>query len=157
MTRSSALGNFLKGDTKALGTVQIMIGVLYVLSGIAMAISAGCPDGYLVLVFFGGLIYTSSGALSVAANNNLNKCLVRGALGMNIISTITAGIAVICFSHFTAYLLSIRHSVFNIFQLSQAGSQEIIGVLLVFSILEFIISICVSAFACRAVCSCPQR
>ncbi|XP_064175847.1 membrane-spanning 4-domains subfamily A member 15-like isoform X2 [Anguilla rostrata] len=109
MARSSALGNFLKGDTKALGTVQIMIGVLHVLFGIVMATSGESNGVYLVLFFCGGLIYISSGALSVAANNNLNKCL------------------------------------------------GLIGVLLVFSILEFIISICVSAFACRAVCGCPQR
>ncbi|XP_035252233.1 membrane-spanning 4-domains subfamily A member 4A-like [Anguilla anguilla] len=153
MARSSALGNFLKGDTKALGTVQIMIGVLHVLFGIVMATSGESNGVYLVLFFCGGLIYISSGALSVAANNNLNKCLVSGTLGMNIISTITAGIAVICISKSNPFQLGVHHPFSNIYIIHQG----VIGVLLVFSILEFIISICVSAFACRAVCDCPQR
>ncbi|XP_064176034.1 membrane-spanning 4-domains subfamily A member 12-like [Anguilla rostrata] len=73
---SSALGNFLKGDPKALGTVQIMIGVLDILFGITMAVYADSIGFYSGIVFWGALIYISSGALSVAANNKLNKCLV---------------------------------------------------------------------------------
>ncbi|XP_035252046.1 membrane-spanning 4-domains subfamily A member 8-like isoform X6 [Anguilla anguilla] len=127
---SSVLGKFLKGDPKALG-------------------------------------YISSGALSVAANNKLNKCLVRGALGMNIISTITAGIAIILFS--LDFVIMMRYycsdneesySYYNCRRLQrtlETRSQGMTGVLLVFSILEFIISICVSAFACRAVCDCSTE
>ncbi|XP_035252009.1 membrane-spanning 4-domains subfamily A member 4A-like isoform X2 [Anguilla anguilla] len=164
---SSVLGKFLKGDPKALGTVQIMIGVLNILFGIVMAVHADSIGVYSGIVFWGALIYISSGALSVAANNKLNKCLVRGALGMNIISTITAGIAIILFS--LDFVIMMRYycsdneesySYYNCRRLQrtlETRSQGMTGVLLVFSILEFIISICVSAFACRAVCDCSTE
>ncbi|XP_035252018.1 membrane-spanning 4-domains subfamily A member 4A-like isoform X3 [Anguilla anguilla] len=162
---SSVLGKFLKGDPKALGTVQIMIGVLNILFGIVMAVHADSIGVYSGIVFWGALIYISSGALSVAANNKLNKCLVRGALGMNIISTITAGIAIILFS--LLIVIMMRYDCYGIEKsfayyddtrcALQTRSQGMTGVLLVFSILEFIISICVSAFACRAVCDCSTE
>ncbi|XP_064208883.1 membrane-spanning 4-domains subfamily A member 4A-like isoform X3 [Anguilla rostrata] len=163
----SELGKFLKGDPKALGTVQIMIGVLDILFGITMAIYAESIAVFTGIVFWGGFIYISSGALSVAANNKLNKCLVKGALGMNIISTITAGIAIILFS--LDFVIMMRYycsdneetySYYNCRRLQrtlETRSQGMTGVLLVFSILEFIISICVSAFACRAVCDCSTE
>ncbi|XP_035252055.1 membrane-spanning 4-domains subfamily A member 4D-like isoform X7 [Anguilla anguilla] len=161
----SELGKFLKGDPKALGTVQIMIGVLNIVFGIAMVISGQMFGFFMLLFFCGGLIYISSGALSVAANNKLNKCLVRGALGMNIISTITAGIAIILFS--LLIVIMMRYDCYGIEKsfayyddtrcALQTRSQGMTGVLLVFSILEFIISICVSAFACRAVCDCSTE
>ncbi|XP_035252142.1 membrane-spanning 4-domains subfamily A member 4A-like isoform X2 [Anguilla anguilla] len=162
---SSALGKFLKGDPKALGTVQIMIGVLNILFGITMAVYADSIGVYSGIVFWGALIYISSGALSVAANNKLNKCRVRGALGMNIISTITAGIAIILFS--LDFVIMKRYYCYGSEEsfpyyddtrcALQTRSQGMTGVLLVFSILEFIISICVSAFACRAVCDCSTE
>ncbi|XP_064208908.1 membrane-spanning 4-domains subfamily A member 4A-like isoform X6 [Anguilla rostrata] len=166
---SSALGNFLKGDPKALGTVQIMIGVLDILFGITMAIYAESIAVFTGIVFWGGVIYISSGALSVAANNKLNKCLVNGALGMNIISTITAGIAIILFSLEIVFMGYSRYHCFRseesyyyndcqrLQHTLQTSSYGMTGVLLVFSILEFIISICVSAFACRAVCDCSTE
>ncbi|XP_051520013.1 membrane-spanning 4-domains subfamily A member 12-like isoform X5 [Myxocyprinus asiaticus] len=69
--------------------------------------------------------YISAGSLSVAAAKKLNPCLVKASLGMNVFSTITAGIHV----------------------------SGINGILLVFSILQFIISICISAFACKVTCN----
>ncbi|XP_064208953.1 membrane-spanning 4-domains subfamily A member 4A-like [Anguilla rostrata] len=161
----SVLGKFLKGDTKALGTVQIMIGVLNILFGIVMAVYADSIGVYSGIVFWGALIYISSGALSVAAYNKLNKCLVKGALVMNVFSTITAGFAIIIFSLDLVirtrfyYCYDSDHSSSNSFCeqlwiLQESRSRGISGVLLVFSILEFIISICVSAFACKAVCHC---
>ncbi|KAI1885994.1 hypothetical protein AGOR_G00209480 [Albula goreensis] len=105
---SSVLGKFLKGEPKALGTVQILISVMVFLFGIVMVIYWDSIAAVSGIAFWGAIIYMVSGALTVAADNKLNKCLSR--------------------------------------------SHGITGVLLVFSILEFIVSICVSAFACKAVC-----
>ncbi|KAJ8354663.1 hypothetical protein SKAU_G00222300 [Synaphobranchus kaupii] len=154
---SPVLGQLLKGEPKALGTVQIMIGVMEILLGIIMAVTADSIANSLSLlcgiVFWGSLIYISSGALTVAANNKLNKYLVRGALGMNIFSAIAAGLTIITLS-VDLFLLDIivyyNHP-------CQAWAQGMKGVLLVFSILEIIVSICVSAFACRAVCDCSSQ
>ncbi|KAJ8290070.1 hypothetical protein GJAV_G00008390 [Gymnothorax javanicus] len=166
---SSTLKKFLKGDPKALGTVQIMIGLLVILFGIIMSINTGYIAVYSGIVFWGGLIFISSGALSVAATNKLNRCLVRGALGMNIISTITAGIAIILFSldfvfewpRFGCSYDEDSYSYYSCRRLRDGYrtlSDGMKGVLLLFSILEFIISISVSAFACKAVChDSPQQ
>ncbi|XP_061088974.1 membrane-spanning 4-domains subfamily A member 15-like isoform X5 [Conger conger] len=163
---TSVMGKFLKRDPKALGTVQIMIGVIEILFGIVLAINADSLAVYSGNVFWGALMFISSGALSVAASNKPNNCLVRAALVMNILSTIAAAIAIILLS--LDYALEIRYSCYNSentygsceryrrwFKNMSNGTR---GVLIVFSVLEFIISICLSAFACRAVChsSSPQ-
>ncbi|KAJ8354666.1 hypothetical protein SKAU_G00222330 [Synaphobranchus kaupii] len=167
---SSVLGKFLKGDPKALGTVQIIIGMMYILLGIVMTIYADSIGVFSGIVFWGAFIYISSGALTVAANNKLNKCLVKGALVMNIFSTITAGLAIIIFSldfviDFSYYFCYDYHysstgmntnMCEHLWRKLKARSNGITGVLLAFSILEFLISICVSAFACRAVCDCSS-
>ena len=67
---------------------------------------------------------------------------VKASLGMNIISTITAGIAIILHS-FDVFILD---------RFDESSAQGIAGVMIVLSLLEFIVSICVSAFACKATC-----
>ncbi|XP_030638982.1 membrane-spanning 4-domains subfamily A member 4A-like [Chanos chanos] len=150
------LAKFLRGEPKALGTVQILIGVMMLLFGIVLAVHGASISTYSGVAIWGCLIHISSGSLGVAAENNLNKCLVKGSLVMNIFSTITAGISVIFFSldmvyqHFYDYCYE-----YDCYQLgSQLSStlNGVSGVLLVLSILQFFISISVSAFACKATC-----
>ncbi|XP_030638983.1 membrane-spanning 4-domains subfamily A member 4A-like [Chanos chanos] len=157
------LAKFLRGEPKALGTVQILIGVMMLLFGIVLAVNAASISTYSGVAFWGCLIYISSGSLGVAAENNLNKCLVKGSLVMNIFSTITAGISVILFSldmvlqlyyyycsGYDCYYLS---TVCPLYSISfQSTLNGVSGVLLVFSLLQFVISISVSAFACKATC-----
>ncbi|XP_061088902.1 membrane-spanning 4-domains subfamily A member 4A-like isoform X2 [Conger conger] len=158
---TSVMGKFLKGDPKALGTVQIMIGVMEILFGIVLAINADSFAVYSGIVFWGALMFISSGALSVAASNKPNNCLVRAALVMNILSTIAAAIAIILLSldyafvlrYYGCYDYEYRYGYCEEYRRWLKNmSNGTRGVLMVFSVLEFIISICVSAFACRAVC-----
>ncbi|KAJ8246978.1 hypothetical protein GJAV_G00257400 [Gymnothorax javanicus] len=158
------LGKFLKGEPKALGVVQIMIGVMGMLYGIVFAIYPTSIGVYCGIVFWGSLIHIAAGSLGVAAENKLNRCLVNGALVMNIFSAITAGVSIILFTldlifRLDRYARYIRedHWSDHVLHVSETRVAGMAGVMLVFSILEFIISICVSAFACRAVCDCNSQ
>ncbi|XP_042565143.1 membrane-spanning 4-domains subfamily A member 4D-like [Clupea harengus] len=137
---SSPLGKFLKGEPAALGTVQIMTGVVVMLLGIVTVLRTASSDSGIM--FWGAIIYITAGSLNVAANKKLSQCLVKASLGMNIISTITAGIAIILHS-FNVFILD---------RFDESSAQGIAGVMIVLSLLEFIVSICVSAFVCKATC-----
>ncbi|XP_077065671.1 membrane-spanning 4-domains subfamily A member 15-like [Siphateles boraxobius] len=154
---------FLKGQPKALGTVQIMIGLLILLSGIAAIIVL--PRSVFIascVPFWGSVIYIIAGSLCIAAENELHgkgsssSCLVRGALGMNIFSIIAAGLSIIFLSLDLSGILNI-HCSGECYE-CKTFFKGIICVSFVFTILEFIISICLSAFACKAdTCCCSPQ
>ncbi|KAM9483430.1 membrane-spanning 4-domains subfamily A member 4A-like isoform 1-T1 [Clarias gariepinus] len=153
----SQLQNFLKGEPKALGVVQIMIGVLTILFGIVLAILAGNPSVYSGVVFWSSLFHIIAGSLAVSASNKLHVCVVKAALGLNIFSTIAAGIAIIMLSLdfvFGSYPYSCSYHNYNYgcSYYYSSMSKGISGVLIVFSVLQFAISIAVSAFTCKAFC-----
>ncbi|RXN02939.1 membrane-spanning 4-domains subfamily A member 4A-like protein [Labeo rohita] len=141
------LQRFLKGQPKTLGTVQIMIGLMTLLLGIVSTVYAESILVYTGIPYWGSLI-------------------VNGSLVMNIFSALTAGIALF----FTSLDLAIgplyTYRYCNDYQCYDTGKKYetlfkgIRGVLLLFTLLQFIISICLSAFACKVTCCCcppPQR
>ncbi|MCI4375837.1 hypothetical protein PGIGA_G00115290 [Pangasianodon gigas] len=140
---------FLKGHPKALGTVQIMIGVVTFLFGIVLAVHRYTPVSVISgIVYWGSPIYIIAGSLSVAAEPKLHPCVVKGSLGMNVVSIIVSATAIIilvtdCFVQLLCEDSSTEVTMVKI---------GIIGVLAVLSLLQFIISICISVFACKATC-----
>ncbi|XP_073808459.1 membrane-spanning 4-domains subfamily A member 5-like isoform X2 [Danio rerio] len=95
-----ALKEFFKAQPKALGTVQIMTGVIVFLFGIVLTIDFDYRyhDPHLSvasgITYWGSLVYISAGSLSVAAQNKLHACVVKASLIMNVLSAITAAAAI---------------------------------------------------------------
>ncbi|XP_056602882.1 membrane-spanning 4-domains, subfamily A, member 17C.1 [Triplophysa dalaica] len=151
--QNAVLKNFLKVQPKSLGTVQILTGIMIFLFGISLSIDDRYHDITINsgITYWGSLIYISAGSLSVAAENKLHSCVVKASLGMNVFSSITAGIAIIIMS----IQLGLRYPDYS-YQYSRVKDSSnimgIIGILLLFSILQFIVSVCISAFACKATC-----
>ncbi|XP_048048333.1 membrane-spanning 4-domains subfamily A member 4A-like isoform X1 [Megalobrama amblycephala] len=161
---NTALEGFFKAQPKALGTVQIMIGVMIFLLGIVLNINVyhfGTLYVYSGITYWGSFIYISAGSLSVAAQNKLHPCVVKASLGMNVISAITSAIAVLLMGiqiridsmGYPSCYYSYSYSENDICIYFERYGWGIIGIMMVLSILQFIISICISGFACKATCN----
>uniref|UniRef100_A0A9J8B867 Membrane-spanning 4-domains subfamily A member 4A n=2 Tax=Cyprinus carpio carpio TaxID=630221 RepID=A0A9J8B867_CYPCA len=162
---NTALKGFFKAQPKALGTVQIMTGVMVFLLGIVLSASLDRFPSISVfsgITYWGSFIYISTGSLSVAAQNKLHPCVVKASLGMNVISAITAAISILLMGieigtsvrlHRNCNYNSYNSYYANDCKRSQVYEMGITGILLVFFILQFIISIFISGFACKATCN----
>ncbi|XP_039597904.1 membrane-spanning 4-domains subfamily A member 4A-like isoform X1 [Polypterus senegalus] len=139
---------YLNGEAKALGVVQIMIGILNILLGIILFSSLSFAFSHTGILFWGGIFYIISGSLSVASDR-YQKSLINGNLAMNIISSISSGIGII--------LCGIHLIIFMDFydRYYSYGSQlenGVVGVLLVFLLLELCVAISSAAFSCKVLC-----
>ncbi|XP_016300319.1 membrane-spanning 4-domains subfamily A member 4D-like [Sinocyclocheilus anshuiensis] len=150
---NAVLKEFFKAQPKALGIVQIMIGVTVFLLGVVLTWRLTISDYYPKFVvnsgitYWGSFIYVSAGSLSVAAQNKCNPCLVKASLGMNVFSAITAGLAILLMG--VQLGISLEYPRFDV----QNFILRSVGIMLVFTIPQFIISICISALACKATCN----
>ncbi|KAF5896759.1 membrane-spanning 4-domains subfamily A member 4A-like, partial [Clarias magur] len=151
----SPLQKFLKGQPKALGVVQIMIGLLTILFGIVMAVPGWAISVISGVVFWGSLLHIIAGSLAVSGSNKLNKCVVKAALVLNIHSAITAGSAIIILTLDLVIPHGCYYYNYNLVcnYIAESLTKGISGVLLIFSLLQFTVSITISAFSCKATCT----
>ncbi|RXN39504.1 membrane-spanning 4-domains subfamily A member 4A-like protein [Labeo rohita] len=116
-----------------IGLMTLLLGVVSKVHAVSIFVDSGIP-------YWGSLI-------------------VNGSLGVNIFSAITAGIALILISLDLARGPVYTDTDCNISECYYKAKYMVLfkgisGVLLLFTFLQFIISICLSAFACKASCSC---
>nr|XP_032652143.1 membrane-spanning 4-domains subfamily A member 12-like [Chelonoidis abingdonii] len=150
------LEKFYKGEPLALGITQIVVGAVQLAVGVMMAMVSSY---FWILALsvhvpiWSGLLYIISGALSVAAAKNPKIPLVKGSLGMNIISSVLAGCAMIL------YLISLiesRYQSICVWYPEKCITDKVttacIAVLLLFTFLEFFVSISTVAFGCKTIC-----
>ncbi|XP_030076983.1 membrane-spanning 4-domains subfamily A member 4A [Microcaecilia unicolor] len=157
------LQKFYQGEPKALGVTQILTGVIQILFGIILGIHSRRHE---VIIFTGtpfwsGILYIISGSLSIAASCNPAIRLVRASLGMNIVSSIAAGIGIIIYtiglmffyrSHDLCYDSQDMDECEMIYNFYDGVLDGGASMLFVFTVLEFCVSISTSAFACKTVC-----
>ncbi|XP_044538157.1 membrane-spanning 4-domains subfamily A member 4A-like [Gracilinanus agilis] len=152
---------FLKGDSKALGTVQIMIALLNLSLGMLFILISEDTDGswhflwYIGYIFWGTAFFIISGSLSIAVERRTTNVMVQSSLAMNIVSSVMSGLGII--------FLSISLMVHIFFHRCHGGSfyfcimlrsicLGINVILLILAILELLVSITVSSFGCKVLC-----
>ncbi|XP_040890271.1 membrane-spanning 4-domains subfamily A member 4A-like isoform X7 [Toxotes jaculatrix] len=146
---------FMKAWPLALGTVQIMIGLMVLLFGIATVVNADTLGVYSGFFVWGALFYITAGSLTVAAGKSMNLCLVNGTLALCVIAALASCTATILYSLDAAGVLN-RCSYYDYesgrywCSLYLIRMQGFSGVLAVFHVLELVVSITVSGFACCA-------
>ncbi|XP_069088986.1 membrane-spanning 4-domains subfamily A member 4A-like [Pleurodeles waltl] len=161
---------FMRGEPKALGVVQILLGLIQITLG-ALLLNNPFSGVYPIsgLPFWGAPFYIISGALSVAAEKKGTTGLVRGSMAMNIVSTIITLPAIIIISIdivFVSFNLSDSSACYISipgndgqsclsYQAGLVAQQRGIDALaLMLSLLELWITLSTSIFACKAVCQC---
>uniref|UniRef100_A0A670HKN4 Membrane spanning 4-domains A8 n=2 Tax=Podarcis muralis TaxID=64176 RepID=A0A670HKN4_PODMU len=152
-------------ETKSLGVIQIMIGLVHIGFGAVSLVLLPNHTAFAALggyPFWAGLFFIVSGSLAVSAEKHLNTSLVKCSVGMNITSSIMALVGIVL------YLteLSLNSAFKNCGHLNQdkyscERSYQIgtgLGILLfLFTSLEFCIAVSTTHFGCLAVCCNNER
>ncbi|XP_039181738.1 membrane-spanning 4-domains subfamily A member 4A-like [Crotalus tigris] len=148
---------------RPLHITQIFIGIIGMIFGILLDIMNDYFIIYSVIkiAYWSGILYIISRSLAVAAARNPKIPLVQGALAMNVISAVSAGIGIIFLSssitisfsyHFMFLCREFEHNYEEKCYESLHIIQGILAVLLIFTILEFCITISVASFGCKMLC-----
>ncbi|XP_017386269.1 membrane-spanning 4-domains subfamily A member 15 [Cebus imitator] len=132
---------FLKGEPKALGTVQVLIRLIHLGFGsVLLMVRRGHVGMFLIeggVPFWGGARFIISRSLSVAAEKNHISCLVRNSLGTNILSAMAA------FAVTAMLLMDFGVTNWDV-------GRGSLAVLTVFPIREFFVTVIVTHFGCQA-------
>ncbi|XP_058052436.1 membrane-spanning 4-domains subfamily A member 4A-like [Ahaetulla prasina] len=156
------LKKFFQGEPLALGITQIFIGIIGIIFGIILDVVDDFLMEYIIIKmpYWSGILYIISGSLAVAAARNPKIPLVQGALAMNVISAVTAGVGIIflglSINHYRYHSIYLCHIYGNY---SEENCHEIAGItegilaiLIVFTLLELCIATSLASFGCKMLC-----
>ncbi|KAG7335944.1 hypothetical protein KOW79_000637 [Hemibagrus wyckioides] len=149
---------FLKGEPVALGTVQIMIGIIMMAMG---AITWFTQILYSEISLGLGLSFIFSGSVTLGAHKGTYPPLIKSALALNIISALLAmsGICYFCFAFTvqpdlkTCNTSEYDHT-YHECEYKVESLQELIhgikGILLILCVLELCVCTTTIVFSCKA-------
>ncbi|XP_067915912.1 membrane-spanning 4-domains subfamily A member 15-like [Heterodontus francisci] len=147
---------FLEGEPKALGVTQVMIGLVEISFGVPLVLTPHLGATSFAASLVMGIVFIVSGALSIAAGKNPHIKLLRACLAMNIISSFLAACGVVIYIvniAMTPECISMSTHCEQVGYLYSTIYYTLV-VLLIFTILEFTVSIVISAFVCKSTRCC---
>ncbi|XP_038671083.1 membrane-spanning 4-domains subfamily A member 4A-like [Scyliorhinus canicula] len=157
---NSGVQEMRKGKLKALGITQIVTGQIAIIIGIVqirMVQSEYYTNNFSVVIgtpWWTGAFFIIAGALAVAVEKEPTHSMIRGCLGMNIISAIS------CLPAIVAYTIniSIPYRCYYVNYTSYCmGLIACVATLLLLTLLNAAISIAVSSFNCKAMNCCSEK
>ncbi|XP_023563002.1 membrane-spanning 4-domains subfamily A member 4A-like [Octodon degus] len=153
---------FTKGQPKILGAMQITTGLLILGVGLAMmcstlpAYGARSLSVYTGYSIWGSLMFIISGSFAIATARRTTKGFVRASLGLNICSSVFAGVGMILIMTSLGISLSFPFPCsYNWHESCLMTRSLILGMdwlLLLLSMLELSLAIAVSSFGCKVTC-----
>lgn len=159
-TPPQAMQTFNRAHPAAVGTVQIMIGLVVFLFGTAMAFDADSLTVYSGFFVWGAVLYITSGSLTVAAGKSLSHYLVSTALAFNAVASVVSLIGVtICTLDIPSQFLFCFDFKNSPDSCTRFASQQMryFFVLDLLHLLEFVVSVTVAVFACKANCASDRQ
>ncbi|XP_012884451.1 PREDICTED: membrane-spanning 4-domains subfamily A member 12 [Dipodomys ordii] len=145
---------FAQGNVQM--AIQIIIGVMHIGFGTILGLLAITDSNNLLgfasltflsgYPFWGGLCFIISGSLSVSASKEFSPCLIKGSLGMNIVSSIFTIFGIILFL-VDLIINGVDNQAFS----AVLSGKGISSMLLIFSILEICIACTTAHFAKQAI------
>ncbi|XP_066577708.1 membrane-spanning 4-domains subfamily A member 4D isoform X2 [Amia ocellicauda] len=156
---SRGVKTFLKGEPKAMGAAQIMIGLFSVFTGLIAALSIEYRVVLLTVLCWCAISYLFSGAVCVHAERAPRLSVVKAALALNIFSAVSAVISVIvfCFQFESEYPnCTYGDPIYDYYECRGMQSQRnilngLVGLMIALSALELCIAVTASAFGCQAI------
>ncbi|XP_072329845.1 membrane-spanning 4-domains subfamily A member 4A-like [Scyliorhinus torazame] len=157
---NAGVQEMLKGKLKALGITQIVTGQIAIIIGIVqirMVQGQYHINNFSVIIgtpWWTGALFIVAGALAIAVEREPTHSMIRGCLGMNIISAIS------CVPAIVAYTLniSIPYHCYHVDYTSYCmGLIACVAILLLLTLLNAGISIAVSSFNCKAMSCCCAK
>ncbi|XP_078528125.1 membrane-spanning 4-domains subfamily A member 4A-like [Lissotriton helveticus] len=171
VSQPAHLQKVTKGETKSMGVVQIMIGLISVfLGGILSFTGLHSIAAYTGVSFWAAVFFFISGGLSISAEKKGTRCLVNSSLVMNILSALVAAMGIIIyacdlatykdFSDFdeeNCVTRGKKHKECLKFRETLISYRDgMLVVLLLLLLLEFFISIVASCYGCKSACRCSK-
>ncbi|XP_060114568.1 membrane-spanning 4-domains subfamily A member 4D-like [Heteronotia binoei] len=162
------LKKLYRSEPMALGITQISIGILEIAFGLVIFLAEQTNvhhhgESHILTPYWTGILYIISGSLSVAVAKKPETRVVIGMLSMNVVSAVVAGVAIVILS------ISVAHRIYYLrcdeyynsdippeicqeYVIPYVEMRNTSAVLLVFTILEFLITIITAAFGCASLC-----
>ncbi|XP_077604946.1 membrane-spanning 4-domains subfamily A member 8-like [Crocuta crocuta] len=146
-------------EGKALGAVQILIGLIHI--GLGSIMATVLPGRFTAISFYGGfpfwggIWFIVSGSLSVSAENQPKSShLLNSSLGLNIVSAICSVVGITLFiMDMSLSTIDARPDYYPHYDTwGVTPGVAISGVLLIFCLLEFCVACASSHLGCQVVC-----